>query len=104
MSQTSPNRTWPNYATKDHATPLSKGGSDLDRNIVDACLGCNASKNCKTVEEYRWCLFLKTTPGKTVHLLRKAMATGVIKDCSLVESTIDSILVANPMKKFWGEL
>ena len=40
-------------ATKDHMIPQSKGGSDSQKNIVDACRKCNGDKGCLTVEEFR---------------------------------------------------
>jgi len=40
-------------ATKDHMTPISRGGVDFIGNIVPACLRCNDLKGNKTVEEFR---------------------------------------------------
>lgn len=40
-------------ATKDHVVPRSKGGSNAQRNIVDACRKCNGDKGCLTIEEFR---------------------------------------------------
>jgi hypothetical protein len=40
-------------ATKDHIIPRSKGGSDSQRNIVDACRKCNTEKGNLLLEEYR---------------------------------------------------
>ncbi len=39
--------------TKDHKTPVSRGGLHDRDNIVGACISCNASKGAKTVEEYK---------------------------------------------------
>lgn len=38
--------------TRDHKTPLSRGGSDGIENIVPACLSCNSRKGRKTAEEF----------------------------------------------------
>ncbi len=38
---------------KDHVVPLTRGGSHTKSNIVPACRICNASKNHRTVEEWR---------------------------------------------------
>jgi len=38
--------------TKDHATPLARGGSDYIENIVPACLPCNQRKHAKTASEF----------------------------------------------------
>jgi len=38
--------------TVEHVVPLSRGGTNYIENIVPACLGCNASKGKKTVEEF----------------------------------------------------
>jgi hypothetical protein len=37
----------------DHALPRSRGGTNAEWNLVQACESCNCSKNNKTVEEYR---------------------------------------------------
>ena len=37
----------------DHKTPLSKGGLDIDDNLVLSCSFCNKEKHNKTIEEYR---------------------------------------------------
>ena len=39
--------------TKDHATPLSRGGTDDIGNIIPACLPCNRRKHAKTADEFR---------------------------------------------------
>jgi uncharacterized protein YjhX (UPF0386 family) len=44
-------------ATKDHQTPLCRGGSDKIENIVPACIECNQRKAWRTEEE-----FLKVLP------------------------------------------
>lgn len=38
--------------TKDHATPLSRGGTDDIQNIIPACGHCNRRKHAKTAEEF----------------------------------------------------
>ncbi len=38
--------------TKDHLTPLCRGGSDTIKNIVPACLPCNQSKAWRTEKEF----------------------------------------------------
>lgn len=43
----------PNRATKDHLTPLSRGGSDEIGNIVPACIDCNRAKGEMTESEFR---------------------------------------------------
>lgn len=40
-------------ATKDHLTPLSRGGSDTIDNIVPACIECNQRKGDLTEKEFR---------------------------------------------------
>lgn len=39
--------------TKDHLTPVSRGGSDRIDNLVPACKKCNSKKSSKTESEYR---------------------------------------------------
>ena len=45
--------TGPERATKDHLTPLVRGGSDAISNIVPACIDCNRLKSEMTEEEFR---------------------------------------------------
>jgi HNH endonuclease len=40
-------------ATEDHKTPKSRGGQDIQENIVAACWSCNTQKGAMTVDEYR---------------------------------------------------
>lgn len=98
------NGTWPPLATIDHLTPRSKGGTDHPSNLVDACLGCNASKGGKTLEEYRIFLYSRTNPGQTIKHLLAAIAVGFIEDCSPIDLIIADIRAGNPLPKFWGEM
>ncbi|WP_443078262.1 HNH endonuclease [Streptomyces sp. SP17KL33] len=36
----------------DHVEPLSRGGADIESNIVPACASCNLSKGAKTLAEW----------------------------------------------------
>jgi 5-methylcytosine-specific restriction endonuclease McrA len=36
----------------DHVEPLSKGGTDVEANILPACAACNLSKGAKTLAEW----------------------------------------------------
>jgi 5-methylcytosine-specific restriction endonuclease McrA len=36
----------------DHVVPLSKGGADVESNMVPACAPCNLSKGAKSLEEW----------------------------------------------------
>lgn len=36
----------------DHVQPISKGGADVESNIVPACAGCNLAKGAKTLAEW----------------------------------------------------
>ncbi|MET9425626.1 HNH endonuclease [Streptomyces sp. NPDC006540] len=36
----------------DHVIPLSKGGEDVESNMVPACQRCNLSKGAKTLAEW----------------------------------------------------
>jgi 5-methylcytosine-specific restriction endonuclease McrA len=40
-------------ATKEHLTPISRGGTDGIENIVPSCWPCNRQKNVKTATEFR---------------------------------------------------
>lgn len=39
--------------TEDHLTPVSRGGSEADWNLVACCASCNGSKGAMTEEEFR---------------------------------------------------
>lgn len=41
------------HLTKDHMTPLSRGGTNYINNIIPACKSCNSSKGDKTYEEFK---------------------------------------------------
>ncbi len=45
--------------TIDHKTPVSRGGTNNNENLVLSCLHCNTQKGNKTEEEYRKWLKLK---------------------------------------------
>jgi 5-methylcytosine-specific restriction endonuclease McrA len=36
----------------DHVHPLSRGGEDVESNILPACASCNLSKGAKTLAEW----------------------------------------------------
>jgi 5-methylcytosine-specific restriction endonuclease McrA len=36
----------------DHVHPLSRGGEDVESNIIPACAECNLSKGAKTLAEW----------------------------------------------------
>lgn len=36
----------------DHVVPLSRGGADVESNMVPACAPCNLSKGAKTLDEW----------------------------------------------------
>lgn len=42
----------PGPLTKDHATPVTRGGSNALDNVVPACMSCNVSKGNLTAAEY----------------------------------------------------
>ncbi|OKI71401.1 HNH endonuclease [Streptomyces sp. MJM1172] len=44
----------------DHVVPLSRGGEDVESNMVPACAPCNLSKGAKTLEE--WAATFDTPP------------------------------------------
>src|ERR1700686_5146052 len=47
-----PELVW-DMLTKDHLTPVSRGGSDDIGNIVPACFNCNRLKGTMTIDEFR---------------------------------------------------
>ena len=56
--------------TRDHAIPLSRGGTDDIENIVPACKSCNSSKKAKTMFEFKG--FEMPTNDATTGLIRIA--------------------------------
>jgi 5-methylcytosine-specific restriction endonuclease McrA len=38
--------------TRDHMTPIARGGRDEPDNVVPACRSCNSQKGARTVDEY----------------------------------------------------
>jgi len=46
-------------ATVDHKDPVSKFGSELPSNKVDACRKCNSEKNDRSLEDYRQWLIVQ---------------------------------------------
>lgn len=46
----------------DHVEPLSKGGADVESNIVPACASCNLSKGAKTLAEWSESFGLEPPP------------------------------------------
>lgn len=74
--------------TKDHLTPISRGGCQCIGNLVEACLRCNSMKGSKTVQE-----FLKMKPYfNSVHSPTGKFYNAVIALGSLVESKADPLL------------
>lgn len=71
-----PDGTALNEAQLDHLIPQSRGGKHDDENLVTSCKSCNASKNGKTVEEYRDYLrySFHLPPAAAVLSLRAALA------------------------------
>ena len=66
---------YPFLQTRDHITPISRGGSKSVSNRVFACLRCNRYKANRTLEEYR-ALLGQTSPfyGESVPMARTEMA------------------------------
>ena len=61
--------------TRDHMTPLVRGGEHVVSNIVPACSFCNGQKNNKTVEEYyQW---LETNPTSMGQSWQKSRAARI---------------------------
>lgn len=47
----------------DHVVPLSRGGADVEANIVPACASCNLSKGAKTLAEWSLTFGPDNNPG-----------------------------------------
>jgi hypothetical protein len=47
------------YLEREHMIPTSRGGSDGEANIIDACRRCNKTKNHQTLEEFRAAVALR---------------------------------------------
>lgn len=56
--------------TRDHLTPLSRGGHDTWQNVVTACRSCNHSKGARTPEEaHMELLAVPYTPNRAEFLV-----------------------------------
>jgi HNH endonuclease len=56
--------------TRDHITPLSRGGHDIWMNVVTACRACNSIKRNRTPEQARLeLLYLPYVPNKAEYLI-----------------------------------
>jgi 5-methylcytosine-specific restriction endonuclease McrA len=64
----------PQYATIDHKTPKSRGGSNRLRNVVTACASCNTDKADLNQAEYEWLKRMRRK-GFSDAELRLAIAT-----------------------------
>lgn len=58
----------PQTVTKDHRTPLCRGGTNLKSNLVPCCQPCNNAKGPLTVDEY---LPVRDDPVALAALIRK---------------------------------
>jgi 5-methylcytosine-specific restriction endonuclease McrA len=72
------NQFSPAMLTRDHLTPLSKGGRDIWQNVVAACRACNHAKGARTPDEARMQLLaVPYTPNRAEYLVlsnRKILA------------------------------
>lgn len=50
--------------TLDHVVPVSKGGRDIESNLVPACQSCNSSKGAKDVDEWTMSRSRKRIPTR----------------------------------------
>ena len=57
-------------ATKDHIVPRSKGGSNEQTNIVDACRMCNSEKGRLSIDEFRLVMAFRKGHLKPVKTFR----------------------------------
>lgn len=58
------------HLTRDHITPVSRGGRDVWMNVVTACRDCNQKKDCRTPEEARMqLLYAPYVPNRAEFLI-----------------------------------
>lgn len=70
--------------TKDHLTPLCRGGSNLIDNIVPCCLGCNQAKGTYTEEEY-WVLISTRLSGASTNSNLSTALEDRLDECGLLK-------------------
>lgn len=61
----------------EHATPVSKGGTNDIDNLLPACSACNSEKRDKNVEQYREYLKSKDPARIAAAEIEKLLASGV---------------------------
>jgi hypothetical protein len=91
-------------ATKDHMTPISRGGVDFIGNIVPACLRCNQLKSDSTVDEFRaqraWVLDRKST-GNTMYAPEKNFPQGTAEQNAEILSPTPVLLPTLEIAAMW---
>lgn len=77
----------------DHFIPKALGGSDHIENLVLACKPCNASKNNRTIEEFR-----------SVRIVQNSAYSGIISSTQAIRLVELGAVLDLPDHKFWFEL
>lgn len=88
----------------DHIVPISMGGSDEEPNLRPACWKCNATKNNKTVEDFRYYLWLRD--NKNVQAAQKLLDAVNLANTPFnneIRQAIEWLISESPAIVFWGE-
>lgn len=94
-------RTW---ASVDHLTPISQGGSNDDSNLITACRTCNAQKKDRTLEEYReFCSHRHNGYGIAADKLVEALRIVPTPFDDTLWEAVKWLRDERPQIQFWGE-
>lgn len=92
------------WASVDHLTPVSRGGTDEEENLVTACRRCNSLKKDRTLEEFRaWRSHTHNGYGIAADKLQEALSIVPTPYDETIREAIDWLLAERPQIQFYGE-
>jgi hypothetical protein len=99
-----PEETLRQWASVDHLTPVSRGGTNEEENLITACRRCNGLKKDRTLDEYRsWCSHRHNGHGLAADKLEESLALSRSPFDDTIREAIKWLLAERPAIQFWGE-